>query len=187
MKRIVIAALAAAAAAAPAWADDTAERVDASRAASAAFMETLKGELQSAMKAGGPVNAIEVCRTRAPAIAQEISRAKDMRIARTSLKTRNPDNAPDAWEREVLEDFDARKRAGEDPAKLERHAVATADGRRVFRYMKAIPTAELCLTCHGQKLDSKVSAALERLYPKDTATGFKVGDIRGAFTVEQPL
>lgn len=175
------------AAAVPGFAADDAERVAASRAAVKDFMGTLQGELQAAMKAGGPTNAIEVCNKKAPAIAQEVSKAKGFHIARTSLKTRNPDNAPDAWERKVLEDFEARKRAGEDPTKLEHHEVVTADGKQTFRYMKAIPTGELCLNCHGEKLDPKVSETLKRLYPKDQATGFKVGDLRGAFTISQPL
>lgn len=175
------------AAAVPGFAADDASRVAASRAAVKEFMETLQGELQAAMKAGGPTKAIEVCNTKAPTIAQDVSKAKGFRIARTSLKTRNPDNAPDAWERKVLEDFEARKRAGEDPTKLERQEVVTADGKQTFRYMKAIPTAELCLNCHGEKLDPKVSATLKRLYPKDQATGFKAGDLRGAFTIAQPL
>lgn len=185
MKRWLI--LGMVAAAVPGFAADDASRVAASRAAAKDFMETLKGELQAAMKAGGPTNAIEVCNTKAPAIAQEISKAKGMQVARTSLKTRNPDNAPDAWERKVLEDFEARKAKGEDPTKLEHHEVVTADGKQTFRYMKAIPTAELCLNCHGEKLDPKVSATLKRLYPKDQATGFKTGDLRGAFTIAQPL
>lgn len=179
--------IALAAAALPAFAVDEAERVAASRAAVKDFMGTLQGELQAAMKAGGPTNAIEVCNKKAPAIAREISQAQGLRVARTSLKIRNPDNAPDAWERKVLEDFEARRRAGADPATLEHHEIVAADGKRTFRYMKAIPTAELCLNCHGEQLDPKVSATLERLYPKDQATGFKVGDLRGAFTVSQPL
>ncbi|BAU46839.1 glutamate synthase [Sulfurifustis variabilis] len=185
MKRWVLIGLLAAAV--PGFAADDASRVAASRAAAKEFMETLKGELQAAMKTGGPTNAIEVCHTKAPAIAREISRAKGFDIGRTSLKTRNPDNAPDAWERKVLEDFEARKRAGADPATLEHHETVTANGKATFRYMKAIPTAELCLNCHGRKLDPKVSATLKRLYPEDQATGFNVGDLRGAFTVAQPL
>lgn len=185
MKRWLIMALVTAAV--PGFADDDANRLATSRAAAKDFMEVLKGELQSAMKAGGPTNAIEVCNQKAPAIAQELSKAKGLRIGRTSLKTRNPDNAPDAWERRVLEEFEARKRAGADPTRLEHHEVVQTDGTPVFRYMKAIPTAELCLTCHGQKLDPKVSATLKRLYPKDQATGFNVGDLRGAFTITQPL
>ena len=53
--------------------------------------------------------------------------------------------------------------------------------------MKAIPTAELCLACHGTKIDPVVAAKLTELYPRDQARGYKVGDIRGAFTFIEPL
>lgn len=69
----------------PGFAADDASQVAASRAAAKEFMAKLKGELETAMKAGGPTNAIEVCNKKAPAIAQEISKAKGFRIARTSL------------------------------------------------------------------------------------------------------
>ena len=50
-----------------------------------------------------------------------------------------------------------------------------------FRYMKAIPTRSFCLQCHGVELAPGVSEALARLYPDDLGTGFREGDIRGAF------
>ena len=175
--------------AAPAWSDDNAARVEASRNAVKELQGTLVTELQAAMKAGGPVNAIGVCNKRASAIAADISRKHGWKIGRTSLKYRNPKNAPDAWETQVLQDFEKRKAAGEDPAKLEHYAVVEQDGKQVFRYMKALPIPEgaPCLACHGQKLDPAVAAKLKELYPKDQATGFKTGDLRGAVTITQPL
>lgn len=162
-------------------------QLEQSRATAAEFMKTLKGELMQAMQAGGPVNAIAVCNTRAPAIAAEQGALRGWEVGRTSLKPRNLANAPDEWERSVLERFEQRKQAGEDPAKLEYFEVVERDGRPAFRYMKAIPTAELCLACHGAKLDPAVAAKLDELYPKDQARGYQTGDIRGAFTFIEPL
>ena len=162
-------------------------QLDQSRNAAAEFMKTLKGELMQAMQAGGAVNAIAVCNKRAPAIAAELGALRGWEVGRTSLKLRNPANAPDEWERAVLERFEQRKRAGEDPAKLEYFEVTEQNGQPVFRYMKAIPTAELCLACHGAKLDPAVTAKLDELYPRDQARGYQVGDIRGAFTFIEPL
>jgi hypothetical protein len=168
-------------------APEPASQLDQSRATAARFMKTLKGELMQAMQAGGPVNAIAVCNKRAPAIAAELGALRGWEVGRTSLKLRNPANAPDEWERRVLERFEQRKQAGEDPAKLEYYEVVEQDGQPVFRYMKAIPTTELCLACHGAKLDSAVTAKLNELYPRDQARGYQVGDIRGAFTFIEPL
>ena len=170
-----------------AGAEDLGPRAAASKAAIAAFAGELKAELQSAMKAGGPVKAIAVCNERAPGIAARHSAARDLTLGRTSLKIRNPENAPDAWERAVLEDFERRRDAGEDSATLVRYEVVERGGRREFRLMKAIPTAEVCLACHGATIAPEVAARLDALYPGDRARGFAVGDLRGAFTVRQPM
>lgn len=174
-------------AAASAVAGDVDSRVQQSRAVVKDFMGELKGELQAAMKAGGPVNAIEVCNVKAPQIAARHSEARNWEVGRTSLKVRNPDNAPDAWERRVLEQFEQRKAAGENPQQLEHWEVVQSDGGRQFRYMKAIPTAEVCLACHGQDIAEPVAAKLDSLYPDDQARGFRQGDLRGAFTIVQPM
>ncbi len=166
----------------------TDDRVKKSRQTAKQFMQSLKGELQTAMKAGGPVNALDVCNTKARLISQQHSDASGWRVARTSLKTRNPANAPDAWERSVLEKFDARKKAGEAPKAMEHYEVMEQDGKKVFRWMKAIPTQEVCLKCHGgDTVAPAVEAKLKKLYPTDQARGYAVGDIRGAFTITQPV
>jgi hypothetical protein len=166
---------------------DYSAEIDSSRATAREFMQTLKQELMSGMQEGGPVNAISVCNLSAPGIASTYSIRKGWDVGRTSLRVRNPANAPDAWERSVLESFEERRRAGEDVAKMEHHEVIRQDGISELRYMKAIPTAQLCLACHGEQVDSTVRERLEKLYPDDQALGYRVGDIRGAFSISQPL
>ena len=169
-------------------ATDLDQRANQSRAVVKEFMVELKGNLKAALKSGGPLEAIEVCNTKAQAVAEMQSKKHSWQVGRTSLKTRNPNNAPDAWERSVLEGFDTRKAAGEDPKKMEHYEVVTMNGKQFFRYMKAIPTAEKpCLVCHGSKIPPKVAESLDRHYPYDQARGYKAGDIRGAFTIIQPM
>ncbi len=172
----------------PVLADDVDARVAASRGAVKQLFAGLKTELVKALEAGGPAKAIHVCNEQAMPITEKVTQAKGWRVARTSLKLRNPGNAPDAWEKAVMEKFEARKAAGENPAKIEHWEVVEKDGGKVFRYMKAVPTAEKpCLACHGAKIDPAVTKALAESYPDDKATGYKAGDIRGAFTIEQPI
>ncbi len=173
----------------PAFAEVPADRVATSRNAVKELQATLVGELQAAMKAGGPTNAIEVCNTKASAIATGLSKKNNLQIGRTSLKIRNAKNAPDAWEAKVMKEFEARKAKGEDPAALEHSEVVTENGKKTFRYMKALPVAQgaPCVLCHGEKIEPAVMAKLKKLYPQDKATGFKVGDLRGAVTIRQPL
>jgi hypothetical protein len=169
------------------YAADYSDELEASRETVKEFMQTLKKELQTSMQQGGPVNAVSVCNLIAPGIANTYSVRNGWEVGRTSLKLRNPNNAPDAWERSVLEAFEERKLAGEDPAQMEFYEVVRVDGDKQLRYMKAIPTSRPCLACHGESPDSIVKTRLEKLYPHDQALGYRQGDIRGAFTITQPL
>jgi hypothetical protein len=164
---------------------DTPEEIDGrvthSRQVVGLFADALVAELKWALEHGDPADAVKVCHVVAPELAKDLSDQYHWDIGRTSLKTRNPNNNPDAWERDVLNTFEKRKREGESIAGLEYYE-ETKDG---FRYMKAIPTKGLCLTCHGDNIPPEVQAKLDKYYPEDKATGFQVGDIRGAFTLIQ--
>lgn len=166
---------------------DLAEPLAASRAAAQAFGAQLRAALQQALQAGGPVNGITVCHDEAARIAATTTQATGLQVGRTSLKVRNPKNSPDEWELLVLRDFEARKAAGAAPDTLEFYEVVVQGGQSTFRYMKAIPTAQLCLVCHGDNIAPDVRARLQQLYPSDAAYGFQEGDLRGAFTIAQPL
>lgn len=162
-------------------------QVAKARAASKELGTTLKSQLVAAIEAGGPGHALGVCKTIAPALAEQVGASSGLKVARTALRVRNRANAPDAWERAVLEDFLAKIKAGADPGKLEHAEVVTdAAGASTLRYMKAIPMGtKPCLTCHGSP-EPGLKAAIKRLYPDDQAVGFKPGDLRGAFTVSAP-
>ncbi|QGU32476.1 Tll0287-like domain-containing protein [Thermochromatium tepidum] len=153
------------------------------------FSGQLQSELKAAIESGGPVGAISVCKDRSPAIAAELSEASGWEVGRVSLKTRNTKlGTPDAWETRVLESFKARLAEGQPAETLSQAEVVEDDqGRRTFRFMKAIPTQEVCLACHGKTIAAPVAQALDEHYPNDRARGFEVGDIRGAFTLSKPL
>jgi hypothetical protein len=163
-------------------ADGNEQLVNETRDAIKALGSELKATLQSSLKSEGPIKAMSVCNVKAPQLAQKVSTEKGMEVGRTSLKTRNPLNAPDPWELSVLEQFEHRKAEGEALKSIEYSEIVQHNGNRVFRYMKAIPTDDVCLTCHGKHIPESLSAQLQKLYPDDQATGFSKGDIRGAFT-----
>ena len=187
MKRLAMTTLLTSLIAAPALADDMQDRADASRAASETLLRALKSEVEKAVQTGGPMHAISVCNEKAPQITRQVSLDAGWDVGRTSLKVRNPKNTPDAWERKVLEDFESRKAAGGNLKAMEHYEVVEEDGKKSFRYMKAIPLFGVCVNCHGSKIRPNISAKLYELYPEDTARGFKPGDLRGAFTVKQPM
>ena len=168
---------------------DTAERVFESKQVIMSFAGELQGALKAAVQEGGPVNGIRVCNEVAPGIAAKHATARGWEVGRTSLKVRNSENAPDAWEQQILQQFIEERAAGADPATLEVAEVMEEDGQQVFRFMKAIaiPEGAPCLACHGTDIKPEVAAALAELYPEDAATGYSTGDIRGAFTIKQPM
>lgn len=151
------------------------------------FMGRLVGELRQGVKQNGPVETIAVCKQKAPAIAAELGGQSGWKVGRTSLRVRNPLNAPDPWERRVLEDFQRRAAAGEKVKGMEYSEVVEQDGHRVYRLMKAIPTGGVCLLCHGQRVAPKVRKKINDLYPEDQATGFAPGQLRGAFTLQKQM
>lgn len=146
----------------------------------------LKQELQAAFKQGGAINAVGVCKLKAPAIAKAVSNS-GMQVGRVSLKNRSPGNVPLEWQKVVLEQFEKKKASGEAVDKLMYREIVKTDNGREFRMMKAIPTGNLCIVCHGETLDKGLVAKLDDLYPEDKARGFKKGDIRGAFWVTNKL
>lgn len=175
-------------AAAPAFSDE-AKLLEEARGVSSAIPPKLLNVLDEEIKKGGPEGAIGVCRDKAPAMAKAASEKSGWAIRRVSLKNRNPKAVPDAWEEAVLKDFDKRAAAGEKPTGLEKGEVVTMDGKQVYRYMKALPTQDLCLNCHGtpDRISPAVQAKLKELYPADKAVGYHAAEIRGAITIKKPL
>lgn len=165
-----------------------ADQTEDARATASQLIQKLGGALKQEMAIGGPERAISVCRDIAPGLAGELSRSSGARVARVSLKTRNPLlGQPDAWEQQVLMDFDRRVAAGEKPETLERAEIVEEPQGRYFRYMKALPVQPLCLSCHGENLADPVKAKLAAEYPHDRAFGYTLGQIRGAVTIKQVL
>jgi hypothetical protein len=143
----------------------------------------LKAELSKAIAEGGPMAAINVCYLRAPEIAAQLSQSSGARVGRTALRVRNPSNAPDDLERSVLEQFATDLGSGPIDRPLEAVFEIRRGDAVERRYMRAIPTDALCLTCHGKTIAPELAAAIARDYPKDEATGFEQGQLRGAFSV----
>ncbi len=174
----------------PAAAQSTDELLAASRAAASQLTQQLGAELRRELAASGPEGAIGVCKSIAPEIAGKLSRQAGARVARVSLKTRNPLlGTPDAWEQAVLLDFDRRAAAGDKPETFEKWEIVSEPAGRYYRYMKAIPVQPLCLACHGtpDAIPEPVKAKLQQDYPHDRATGYVPGQIRGAVTLKQRL
>jgi hypothetical protein len=161
----------------------------AARQASMLLIKTLGGELKASMASGGPVPTISVCKEQAPKIAADLSRQTGMEIHRVSVRNRNPDGAPDAWEAEAITSLEKRLVAGEKPETLEMSAVVDGPKGKTFRYAKALVTQPVCLVCHGspESIPAAVRAKIGDEYPNDKAVGYSAGMLRGIISVRRPL
>lgn len=151
---------------------------DPGSARAVAVLRPFQERLQAALKEGlanGPEAAIDACRAQAPAIAAELS-TSGAEVGRTSHRLRNPANAPRAWVAPLL------AKALADPEAAKPESVELAGG--AIGYVEPIRMQPLCLACHGEALAPAVAGRLRELYPRDRATGFRVGDLRGLYWVE---
>lgn len=146
--------------------------------------------MQETVAEKGPVEAIPVCKDKAPLLLREQAEKTGWSMRRVSLKTRNPERgAPDVWEARQLADFNIRAAQGEKVETLETGEIVREDGKSYFRYIRAIPAGQVCLNCHGPKdtLPPELLRQLSQSYPEDRAFGYALGQIRGALSVKRPL
>ena len=143
-----------------------------------AYQTALQAELSAALKQVGPVGAIGVCQSTAPAIAKDMSAKGDLAVSRIARRNRNPGNAVPAELDALYQQLERQPVKNGAP-----HVVtATISGRDVF--MRALPMKDQpCSQCHGTDIAPDVAAAIKASYPDDRATGFAVGDLRGAMLV----
>ena len=171
-------------------ANDMELRVNQSRELSKKLVNSLAKILKKTIANEGPIQAILVCKQKAPELSAKLSEETGWEISRVSLKPRNKNlGIPDEWERAMLQNFDRRNKDGEITQNLEiAEYTLEADGR-YFRYIKALETKPICLTCHGkvENISPQILQILQHNYPSDQATGYSVGLIRGAISIKQSL
>ncbi len=132
---------------------------EAELARGAELLMPFKKDLQQALKGGlaeGPASAIQVCRVKAPGIADALS-VDGVRMGRSSHKLRNPDNTAPDWVTPIMQAY------LEDASSREPRAVELDDNR--WGYVEPIMTQPLCLTCHGSELAPEVAAQIARTLP----------------------
>ncbi len=151
-------------------------RVARAKAAAESLRAQLLSALESAIAARGVVGAVDVCHSAAPALTAAAT-TTTLTIGRTSARLRSPDNAPRLWVRPLLDELSKARPEDRGP-----RTVALDDG--ALGVVLPIATGRPCLQCHGVDVAPAVKAALAAHYPKDEATGFREGDLRGVFWVE---
>lgn len=163
-----------------AQAPDARERASKAAAGLGRILVELLGQ---EMARGGYENAVRACSEVAQTVTEEFAHEQGLEIRRVSLRARNPKDRPDEWEAARLKAWEREYKPGTAPAEV--FEIVEEDGRRFARYLKPILVQPMCLGCHGPKdrISEEVRQVLEERYPRDHATGYKAGDLRGAFSV----
>ncbi|MFN3531892.1 MAG: methyl-accepting chemotaxis protein [Candidatus Brocadia sp.] len=113
-------------------------------------------------------------------VSELFSASTPFKMKQTSLKYRNPNNKPDAWEAKQLQRFELNP-----DLKEVKEVVKMDDGSKVFRCIVPLRIDEGCLKCHGDPATSPTGDG------KDIAgkpmENYKLGDIRGGISVTAPM
>lgn len=157
------------------------------RAAATDLGTDLMGMLSSEMARGGPAAAVAVCADSAQRRTARHQQA-GLGVRRVGTRVRNPANTPDSLEVAVLAAFDTALKNGRLPPEAVLVQSLPAGGYEL-RYLRPIQVQEKCLACHGpaDQIAPAVSSLLTTRYPEDRATGYAVGDLRGAVSVRALL
>ena len=110
--------------------------------------------------------------------AQRIAKENGWFVAQLAEKYRNPEHALDAEARGIHELLRARPDVAGIWMRTE------WEGRPGTRYLRRIVVEPACLSCHGSK-EARPAFVVEG-YPEDRAYGFRVGDLRGLYSVFVP-
>lgn len=148
--------------------------------------KTLSKTLISTIQKEGVEAALSYCNVVAYPLMDSLSGIYNAQIKRASFDTRNPRDAPDEFEAQLLEAY----QYAVDNDKPLTDDVQFTDNKEYVLYTRPIALNNgVCLNCHGRvgdQIQPNVAKKLAELYPNDKATGHELGDLRGMWSIKIP-
>ena len=143
-----------------------------------AFMGSLQPTLESLIQSDSThVTAMGACSSMARGMIDDYNKQiTGVKLRRTALKYRSPKNKPDTADRMVMDTFISSKK----------FKPLVVDVGNQYRVYKPLKVKNSCLLCHGARNDisPELVKMIDRTYPKDKATGFELGELRGVIVAE---
>lgn len=146
------------------------------------LLTQLSSKLSHEIKSNGLLSAAKFCNSNALTLTEEVNlrQVEGISIKRISLKERNGANTPKADEKAVLESMQKML----DKKELPKYVIEK-EGKTYKYYKPLVIKKEVCLKCHGDiSSNPELDMFIKEAYPQDKATGYKMGDLRGAILVE---
>lgn len=147
--------------------------------------KALLATLLEAIAQKGFDGAVSFCHAHALSITDSVSKAHSTGIRRLATRFRNPMNAPGDFDAEVLGAMAENHAQGIKPGSVLRMTDTAA-----LVYVPIFLGMPVCLGCHGdpeKDIAASTLAVISEKYPGDRATGFKSGDLRGAWQISLPI
>jgi len=145
----------------------------------------LSTNLQTALVSGGVSNALPFCSLAASPLTASMAQKHGVSLRRFTHKPRNPSGMADTVELGFLEHF----RKGLAFTNTIPPMVASVEPGVVTFFAPIVLNNPMCLNCHGEPdkdIKPENLAIIRRLYPQDQATGFQLGELRGAWRIDFP-
>ena len=126
--------------------------------------------------------ALKYCNLNAYPIVDSLSIAYAAQIRRVSQKNRNPRNYPDSVETVFLEAYQYSIDQGGQVSEN----IQEIDDDYLLYTRPILIGDPLCLKCHGElqvDITTGTEKLIKELYPDDRATGFRIGKLRGMWSI----
>lgn len=147
--------------------------------AGAVFMDKISEKYSE----GGYEAAAEFCSMNAYPLTDSLANEYKIFLKRVSNKNRNPENTPSDLEKQILDAYEYSVEQGDE---LGSNVQFIRPGDTILFNKPIQITSELCLNCHGKasQISEEVQTVLKQEYPNDKATGYKLGDLRGMWSLK---
>lgn len=139
---------------------------------------TLLSNVGKAIQKNGPEYAVEFCNLKASSIIDSLNLVGNCKISRVSVKNRNPENKLEDKSEMILWELFEKGLKNDTVIRNKKDLI----------YYKPIRIAlPACLKCHGipeSEINTATMDKIQRLYPDDLATGYKMNDLRGLWKIQ---
>ncbi|MBS0664677.1 MAG: DUF3365 domain-containing protein [Verrucomicrobia bacterium] len=147
----------------------------------------LQREIGNAMAKDGAEAAVDIAHLKSVKVVNGMlaGMARVTAFKLTSLKLRNPANAPDAIDQQALDYLRQQMENGDAPSSLLIQRIESPGGAPEWRLYKPLGVTPKCASCHGDpaEMPPGLRTKLEINYPADKANGYVPGEWRGVIRV----
>jgi hypothetical protein len=147
-------------------------------------METqqlLGSTLKATIQQKGIPEALRYCNLNAYPLIDSVEQKYSAIIKRASTDIRNPQDAPDEDELQIIKTYQDSLASGKTPK-----AFVKVGEKEVHFARPILLNDAVCLNCHG-KVGTDIAPenyqVIKALYPEDKATGHELGDLRGIWSI----